>query len=235
METLNKIFNLLSNSEKKKTIVLLLIFIIGALLDAIGVVSIMPFVAVLANPKLIETNFFLSYLYNQSINFGISNINEFFVFLGIIVFLLLIISLIFRAFNSYHQVRFALMREYSIGKRLVEGYLHQPYSWFLNRNISEIGKGILSEVGQIVTLTILPILNLISQVIVTITILLLLFIVDPILTVTVILVLGSSYIIIFFFMRTILLRLGSQGVEANRLRFKSIKIRSVSIPAAMEP
>ena len=28
----------------------------------------------------------------------------------------------------------ALMREYSIGKRLVEGYLHQPYSWFLSRH-----------------------------------------------------------------------------------------------------
>ena len=38
------------------------------------------------------------------------------------------------------------MREYSIGKRLVEGYLHQPYSWFLSRHSADLGKTILSEV-----------------------------------------------------------------------------------------
>ena len=48
--------------------------------------------------------------------------------------------------SYYVQPRFALMREYSIGKRLVEGYLHQPYSWFLNRHSADLGKTILSEV-----------------------------------------------------------------------------------------
>ena len=38
------------------------------------------------------------------------------------------------ALTTYAQLRFTLMREYSIGKRLVEGYLHQPYSWFLSRH-----------------------------------------------------------------------------------------------------
>lgn len=30
------------------------------------------------------------------------------------------------ALSTYAQLRFTLMREYSISKRLVEGYLHQP-------------------------------------------------------------------------------------------------------------
>jgi hypothetical protein len=54
-------------------------------------------------------------------------------------------SLAFKALTTYSQTRFALMREYSIGKRLVEGYLHQPYSWFLNRHSADLGKTILSE------------------------------------------------------------------------------------------
>jgi hypothetical protein len=40
----------------------------------------------------------------------------------------------------------ALMRESSVGKRLVEGYLHQPYSWFLSRHSIGLGKNILGEV-----------------------------------------------------------------------------------------
>ncbi|MRH78497.1 hypothetical protein GH984_07230 [Spiribacter sp. C176] len=47
------------------------------------------------------------------------------------------------------QLRFTLMREYSIGKRLLEGYLHQPYSWFLSRHSADLGKPILSVVNQL--------------------------------------------------------------------------------------
>ena len=42
------------------------------------------------------------------------------------------------------------MLEYSIGRRLVEGYLNQPYSWFLNRNSADLGKNILSEVAIVI-------------------------------------------------------------------------------------
>ena len=48
------------------------------------------------------------------------------------------------------QLRFIQMREYSITKRLVEKYLHQPYSWFLGRHSADLGKTILAEVGLIV-------------------------------------------------------------------------------------
>ena len=34
--------------------------------------------------------------------------------------------------------------------RLVEGYLHQPYIWFLNRNSAELGKSILSQVSIVI-------------------------------------------------------------------------------------
>ena len=42
------------------------------------------------------------------------------------------------------------MREYSIGKRLIEGYLYQPYSWYLNQNSADLGKNILSEIQQLI-------------------------------------------------------------------------------------
>ena len=62
------------------------------------------------------------------------------------VFVLLVASLSFKALTTYVQVRFVQMREYSIGRRLVEGYLHQPYNWFLGRHSADLGKTILSEV-----------------------------------------------------------------------------------------
>ena len=48
------------------------------------------------------------------------------------------------------------MRQYSIAKKSIEGYLHQPYSSFLNRHSADLGKTILSEVGIIVSSALKP-------------------------------------------------------------------------------
>ena len=55
------------------------------------------------------------------------------------------------------------MLEYSIGRRLVEGYLNQPYSWFfLNHNSAwNLGKNILSEVAIVIGSGFAPMISLI--------------------------------------------------------------------------
>ena len=98
--------------------------------DMLGVASILPFIAVMANPEIVQTNALLNAAFEMSSVFGVTTTQEFLFALGILVFVLLVFSLAFKALTSYAQTRFALMREYSIGKRFVEGYLHQPYSWF---------------------------------------------------------------------------------------------------------
>ena len=124
--------------------------LIMALLDMIGIASILPFMTVISNPELVETNLFLNNIFQISKIFGVQDNNQFLLFLGISLLILLVTSIAFKAVTTFFQMKFIQMRQYSIGKRLLEGYLHQPYSWFLNRNSSEISKTILSEVGQVV-------------------------------------------------------------------------------------
>ena len=147
MEIFKKILFFLSPLELKKAGLLMVMILIMAIIDMMGVASILPFVAVLTNPSLIETNLILNTIFQSSSVIGIKTTEEFILFLGILVFFILIFSLIFKATTIYVQVRFIQMREYSIGKRLLETYLNQPYSWFLNRNSADLGKSILSEVG----------------------------------------------------------------------------------------
>ena len=54
MKTLEKFLYLLSHQERKRIYLLLVMILIMALLDMLGVASIMPFIAVLTNPELIE-------------------------------------------------------------------------------------------------------------------------------------------------------------------------------------
>ena len=77
---LKKILNLLNKNEKKKGFFLILLVLLMATMDVMGVASILPFIAVLSNPQTVETNFLLVFLYDKSRLFGVSDINEFLFF-----------------------------------------------------------------------------------------------------------------------------------------------------------
>ena len=104
MRYFKKIFFLLNSNERKQAFLLLLMILIMSLLETIGVASILPFMAVLTNPSIIETNFILSTIYQYASILGVENNQEFLFVLGSIVFLLLIISLSFKAITIYFQI-----------------------------------------------------------------------------------------------------------------------------------
>lgn len=63
---LNKLLALLTPHERKRAGLLLGMILVMALLDMIGVASIMPFMAVVENPDLVETNGFRKAAYFAS-------------------------------------------------------------------------------------------------------------------------------------------------------------------------
>lgn len=222
MNKLKKIFFILSKQDRKKALLLLIMIVVMAILDMIGVASILPFMAVLTSPDLVETNTILNKMFTISKSFGIQNINDFLFALGILVFILLVISLSFKALTSYVQVRFVRMREFSIEKRLMEGYLHQPYSWFLNRHSSDLGKSILSEVSTFVSGGLSPLMELIAKGLVAITLITLLVIADPKLAIIVGASLIGAYVIIFKFIRRYLNKIGKDRLKNNELRYLAV-------------
>jgi ABC-type bacteriocin/lantibiotic exporter with double-glycine peptidase domain len=220
MQTIKKLLFLLTPNERKNAGLLLIMIMIMAFLEMIGVASILPFMAVLTNPSIIETNFILKTTFEVSKDIlGVQNNQQFLFGLGFIVFLLLVTSLSFKVLTIYTQVRFVQMREYSIGKRLVEEYLHQPYSWFLSRHSADIGKTILSEVQQIVGGGINPLIELIAKSIVAITLISLLIVVNPKLALIVGFSLGLAYLFIFYFVRNFLKKAGQIRLQNNQFRF----------------
>lgn len=219
---IKKIFDLLTPPERKQAVGLIGMSLVMALLDMLGVASIMPFIAVLTNPEVVQTNAVLNKIFSTSGHVGIKTTDQFLFALGVLVFALLVISLAFKALTTYAQTRFALMREYSLAKRLVEGYLHQPYSWFLSKHSAELGKTILSEVSIVIGTGLTPLMLLIVQSSVAFVMLLLLIIVDPPLALGVGVVLGLGYAGIFATVRGWLKRLGQLCIQANRERFRAV-------------
>jgi len=219
MKTFKKIFDLLSRRERKQVFYLLIMILFMALLDAIGVASIMPFIAVLTNPDLIENNVFINSLFNYSNILGVRTNEQFLFTLGSLVFFLLVFSLAFKALLTYLQLRFSSMCQYGLSKRMMERYLNQPYSWFLNRHSADIGKTILSEVGLIISKGLIPIMNIITYGAVSLALLMLLILNDPKFALIACSSLSLTYFFIYRLTRGFLMRIGQERVKANQARF----------------
>jgi ABC-type bacteriocin/lantibiotic exporter with double-glycine peptidase domain len=196
--------------------------IVMALLDMLGVASIFPFVAVLTNPELIETNFILQIMFKVSSMFGVESKKQFLFVLAILVFVLLITSLMFKALTTYFQIRFVQMLQYKISKHLVQGYLQQPYGWFLSRHSADLGKNILSEVSQLVGGGINPIMDMAAKILVTSSIISLLIFTDPKLALIICFLLGGAYSLFFYASRDYLKRIGKKRLESNEMRFTAV-------------
>jgi len=222
MKNLKNFFYLLNIRERKSAGILLLMILVMALLDMIGVASILPFIAVISNPDIIETNMIVNEMFNISKIFGVKNDKQFLFVLGLVVFVLLIISLSFKALTTYAQVRFTQMREYSISKRLIESYLNQPYSWFLSRHSADLGKNILSEVNQVISNGLRPFIELIAKGFVTIAIFTILIVADPKLMLVVSFFIGGAYGVFFYFISKYLKKIGKNRLINNKLRYTSV-------------
>ena len=83
MKIFKQLLFLLTIKERKQAGLLMVMILIMALLDMIGVVSILPFMAVLTNPTLIEKNLILNTLFKAAIKMGVENNQEFLFVLGV--------------------------------------------------------------------------------------------------------------------------------------------------------
>jgi ABC-type bacteriocin/lantibiotic exporter with double-glycine peptidase domain len=220
MQNFKKLSSLLSRQERVRAILLLVMTLLMALIEMLGIASILPFIAVLTNPEVIDTNIILSTVYQTVKIFGIETKQQFLYVLGIVVFILLIFSISFKVLTIFIQVRFIKTCEYNIAMRLIKRYLYQSYSWFLNRNSAVMGKSILNDVAGVVDRGIKPMMELFTNSFTTLVLFSLLLFVEPRLTFIAIITIGIFYALAYMFNLNLLKKIGKEAFEDNADRYK---------------
>ena len=217
--TLKKIIKLLSAKEQKRLYLLFAAMTFSAIIQVAGIASIMPFLAAISNPGIIQDNQILNYIYS-SLNF--QSINRFLIFIGISVLFILIISNLLLLLTHWGLFRFTWMRGYTLSKRLLSKYLYRPYVFFLNQSTSSLGKNILSEINEVVRGVIVPLMEIFSHSIVAIFIFAMLLAVNPLLAVFVLIILGGFYVFIYKLVQKKLRNIGRSRFKTNTERFKAV-------------
>jgi len=219
MKTFFAAIDLLTPAERRRAIMLLGLVIAMALLDVIGMASVMPFLAVMANPGMISTYDTLNQLYTRM---AFASTDEFLYFLGLVSFSLLVVAALVRIGGQYAVNRYTQMRTHSIGVRLLDTYLRRPYAFYLNRHTGDLAKSLLSEVSQLASQVFTPLSQAIAHSISLIALLILLVIVDPVVALIMATVLGGSYSLVYLTIRRYLGRVGIGRVNANQVRFQVV-------------
>lgn len=197
---------------------MLVLVVLMAGVEMMGVLSITPFLSVLGRPEVIEENPLLRRAYEA---FSFDNSRQFMIALGLVSIALVISSSIFKTVTQHLLNRFVHLQRHSLSTRLLSRYLNQPYEFFLTRNPAELSKNVLSEVDQLMFDVVQPMSNLVAQGAVILAMGLLVFLYDPLMAMGVVGVLALLYGTIYGVVRARLGRIGSERRRANGQRYQA--------------
>ena len=198
--------------ERLQIYVLLASTTVLALIQVAGIASIMPFIAVVVDDSIIDSNPWLNAVYAR---LGFTDHRQFTFFLGGLAFVMLIVSNVFTAFDAWFTFHFSYLRSHVLCTRLLRKYLSQPYRLFLQRSPAELQKIVVSEVDRVIIGTLMACIGLFSDVVATVVILGVLFFIDPVVTLTTLVVLGVGYLGIFALIQSRVARLGEESVDLS--------------------
>ncbi|PSQ95847.1 MAG: ABC transporter ATP-binding protein [Bacteroidetes bacterium SW_9_63_38] len=219
MDTLRKLYALLTRRERRNLAIVFVAVLIMAGLQVASVASIMPFLQVASNPSIIQENAYLSWSYET---FGFADTRSFLIALGMVAFVILVLSNAFIILTRWVMERYAWGRNHSLSRRLLRSYLYRPYEYFLTQNSAELGKTILEEVKEVTSNMLKPALRGIAKAVVAFFMISFLVYFDPIVALMVATVLGVAYAIVYAVVRDQLDRKGEIRVSSNSQRYQYV-------------
>jgi ABC-type multidrug transport system fused ATPase/permease subunit len=218
IKLIKKIKTIIEPQEKWQLLLLFLSILLMALFQALGVVSILPFMSIVMQPEIIESNRWLDWLYNS---LGFTSVNSFIFSTGILMLFIIIIGNLTSTLSTWLKVRFVWRNNHNISTALLKKYLSLPYIYFLTHNTADLNKNILNEVNLLTVSFMLPLINIIVRGFIVICILSILLFTNIYITILSAIILGGSYTLIYLHFRNELKISGGKRLKENRLRFKT--------------
>lgn len=177
---LRQLSYVLTAKEKRNGVLLLIIMVVGALTEVVGVGAIPAFIGVISAPdRLLEVGF-VRYLYDA---LAIESPQEMVLWAALGLILVFVFKNLYLTFLAYARARYSTKREETIANRLFRSYLTAPYTFHLQRNTSELLRNASMDTVDVARTVILPLLSILMEAMVLLFIFILLLVVEPILSI----------------------------------------------------
>lgn len=218
LNSLKQLWQILSPLDRRKVIYVLILVIGMAFIESAGVISIMPFLTVLADPESMQKNMLLKKIY---ILLDAKSTNQFIVYLGGISLIIVIFSAILKIITQFSLNRFSSLQRHYLSSQLLDIYLKQNYSFFIQRNSADLTKTLLNDVDQVVWGVIKPLLTILSYGLIVVAMIILLIFYDPLMAFTTAGVIITFYTLMFLVVKKFMKKISHEFSKANKERYQS--------------
>ncbi|MFH7766812.1 ABC transporter ATP-binding protein [Acinetobacter sp. BSP-28] len=215
---MSSIGKILTPLDRRKLGIVSILVVFMTVIESIGVVSIMPFLAVLADPESVQQNTLLKKIY---ILLDAKSTNQFIVYLGGISLIIVIFSAILKIITQFSLNRFSSLQRHYFSSRLLDIYLKQNYSFFIQRNSADLTKTLLNDVDQVVWGVIKPLLAILSYGLIIVAMIALLIFYNPLMALTTAGVIITFYTLMFLIVRKFMKKISQEFSKANKERYQS--------------
>jgi ATP-binding cassette, subfamily B, bacterial PglK len=219
IQQVKTVYSLLSPPQKRSFWLLQGFLILASLMEVVGLTSIVPFIGVLTNPEIIDTNKYFILIREIS---GIQETEDFILFLGVGTISLVVIGNLFTIISAFVTFLFGHRVGQKWVVRLFSFYIDQDYIFHTKNNSAQLITNVTTEVGRVVHGIIIPILKANAKLFVLIVLLASLIVFNPQLSIQIIFVLGGSYSLIYWIFRRRLLAFSTTISNLMSRRLKHI-------------
>lgn len=216
MQFLKALFSFFTKKDKSYSIFLVILMLFTAQVELIGIGALFPYIKILSNTDVIHSNSILSTLYDA---FGFTHDNHFMVFLGICIFLALLLKAVLSSFNNYFQAVMTYRINNRMAKDCLSKYYNLPLSYVVKDNTSVLSKHLLVDISSVSTM-IQTLLTLLTDAIMALALIALMIAADPKLVCTVVISLGIMMFVINKLLRKKIITLSKENELCNRYVYK---------------
>lgn len=212
-----KLRRLFSRNDKIKLVIIFCLMMIAAVLEVIGIGIIPAFVAVVANPQKVMEHKYVGSVVKY---LNIKNPRELLIFMSIGLISIFLIKNAYTLFFRYVEAKFIYNRRYSFSHKLMTAYMHAPYTFYLERNTTELLRNTTNEVDLMINSVMRPTLIILKEFIMGTSVIVFLLLIEPLITLIVAVVLGGLAGIFLFLTQN---RMKTIGREAQRYRREMLR------------
>lgn len=208
----NKFQFILTKRQKQLGIVILLMTLVGALVETLGVSVIIPFVRAMVNPKELLEN---QYIKPVAELFHIEEDMQIVVFFGIVIALVYILKNVYLTILSYCRIRYSTKVQRELSVLMMKSYMKRGYLFFSQTNTSDLLRGIIGDVTAVYQMM-YNAFRVIAELFTTIAIVIFIMKTDIRMSLYVIVLAAICFVVVVLGFRKPMRKLGLQYRESNK-------------------
>ena len=217
LSVIKQLFALLSKEQLKQFYILQTLVIIMAFTELLGIASIAPFMALVGDISILETEGIFAKLYQMS---GLNTHTDFLFYSGITVLFTLTLSTMVSMFTTWRLSIFGARIGTEIADRLYTFYMQQDWQFHASGSSAQLTKQVTTEAGRISNGIVQPLMQMNAKVVLAVVISVSIIAYDPVIAILGLAIFSLAYFILYRLVRQKLVSNGQKLSSVATERFR---------------